>query len=47
MNRTKYILLPRLTKILEELGEEIKLALLRRKLSAEQGGHLTLNTLAD
>jgi transcriptional regulator with XRE-family HTH domain len=36
MKRTKYILLPRLTKILEELGENIKLARLRRKLSAEQ-----------
>jgi transcriptional regulator with XRE-family HTH domain len=36
MKRTKYILLPRLTKILQELGEDIKLARLRRKLSAEQ-----------
>jgi transcriptional regulator with XRE-family HTH domain len=36
MKRDKYILLPRLTKILEELGEDIKLARLRRKLSAEQ-----------
>ena len=36
MNRTKYSLLPRLTKILEALGEDIKLARLRRKLSAEQ-----------
>lgn len=36
MERTKYVLLPRLTKILEELGEDIKLARLRRKLSAEQ-----------
>ena len=36
MNRTKYQLLPRLTKILEELGEDIKLARLRRKLSTEQ-----------
>ncbi|MDR3340632.1 MAG: helix-turn-helix domain-containing protein [Candidatus Symbiothrix sp.] len=36
MKRTKYTLLPRLTKILEELGEDIKLARLRRKLSAEQ-----------
>jgi transcriptional regulator with XRE-family HTH domain len=36
MKRTKYALLPRLTKILEELGEDIKLARLRRKLSAEQ-----------
>ena len=36
MKRTKYTLLPRLTKILEELGENIKLARLRRRLSAEQ-----------
>ena len=36
MKRTKYTLLPRLTKILEELGEDIKLARLRRKLSSEQ-----------
>ena len=36
MNRAKYTLLPRLTKILEKLGEDIKLARLRRKLSAEQ-----------
>jgi len=36
MKREKYILLPRLTKILEELGENMKLARLRRKLSAEQ-----------
>ena len=36
MKRTKYTLLPRLTKILDELGEDIKLARLRRKLSAEQ-----------
>ena len=36
MKRTKYILLPRLTKILEGLGEDIKLARLRRKLSVEQ-----------
>ena len=36
MNRTKYALLPRLTKILDGLGEDIKLARLRRKLSAEQ-----------
>ena len=36
MKRTKYTLLPRLTKILEELGEDIKLARLRRRLSAEQ-----------
>ena len=36
MKREKYTLLPRLTKILENLGEDIKLARLRRKLSAEQ-----------
>jgi transcriptional regulator with XRE-family HTH domain len=36
MKRIKYPLLPRLTKILEELGEDIKLARLRRKLSAGQ-----------
>ena len=36
MKREKYTLLPRLSKILEELGENIKLARLRRKLSAEQ-----------
>ncbi|MDR0394335.1 MAG: helix-turn-helix domain-containing protein [Tannerella sp.] len=36
MKREKYALLPRLTKILEELGEDIKLARLRRKFSAEQ-----------
>jgi transcriptional regulator with XRE-family HTH domain len=36
MKRSKYTLLPRLTKILEELGEDIKLARLRRKLSVEQ-----------
>jgi transcriptional regulator with XRE-family HTH domain len=36
MERTKYALLPRLTKILEGLGEDIKLARLRRKLSAGQ-----------
>ena len=34
MNRTKYTILPRLSKILEEMGENIKLARLRRKLSA-------------
>ncbi|KAA6301923.1 MAG: hypothetical protein EZS26_001926 [Candidatus Ordinivivax streblomastigis] len=32
----KIILLPRLSKILEELGTDIKLARLRRKLSAGQ-----------
>ena len=36
MNRSKYPLLPKLTKILEGLGEDIKLARLRRRLSAEQ-----------
>ena len=36
MNRAKYPLLPRLTKILEGLGEDIKLARLRRRLSAVQ-----------
>jgi len=36
MKREKYTLLPRLTRILEELGEDIKLARLRRRLSAEQ-----------
>ena len=36
MKREKYALLPRLTKILRELGEDIKLARLRRKLTAEQ-----------
>jgi len=36
MKSTKTILLPKLTKILEELGENIKLARLRRKLTAEQ-----------
>jgi transcriptional regulator with XRE-family HTH domain len=36
MNRAKYSLLPRLTKILEQLGEDIKLARLRRRLSVGQ-----------
>lgn len=36
MNREKYPLLPRLAKILEEMGENIKLARLRRRLSAGQ-----------
>ncbi|MDR1973116.1 MAG: hypothetical protein LBQ31_00390 [Bacteroidales bacterium] len=36
MVQTKFPLLPRLTKILEGLGEDIKLARLRRKLSAKQ-----------
>jgi len=36
MKREKFAMLPRLTKILEELGENIKLARLRRKLSTMQ-----------
>jgi transcriptional regulator with XRE-family HTH domain len=36
MRNTKIALLPKLTKIAEELGENIKLARLRRKLTAEQ-----------
>ena len=36
MKRTKYPLQPRLVEILERLGEDIKLARLRRKLSMEQ-----------
>jgi transcriptional regulator with XRE-family HTH domain len=36
MKSAKTILLPKLTKILEEMGENIKLARLRRKLTAEQ-----------
>jgi len=36
MKREKCVLLPRLTKILAGLGEDIKLARLRRKLSASQ-----------
>jgi len=36
MNRTKYTLLPRLSEILAKMGEDIKLARLRRKLSVEQ-----------
>jgi len=36
MKGTKTVLLPKLTKILEEVGENIKLARLRRKLTAEQ-----------
>lgn len=36
MKGTKTVLLPRLTRILEEVGGNIKLARLRRKLSAEQ-----------
>lgn len=36
MKRTNAVLLPKLSKILEEMGENIKLARLRRKLSTEQ-----------
>jgi len=36
MKREKTALLPKLTSILKEMGENIKLARLRRKLSAEQ-----------
>jgi transcriptional regulator with XRE-family HTH domain len=36
MGRDKPVLLPKHKKILEELGEHIKLARLRRKFSAEQ-----------
>ncbi len=36
MSKKKTILLPKLNKILFELGENIKLARLRRKLSSEQ-----------
>ncbi|MDR3057373.1 MAG: helix-turn-helix domain-containing protein [Prevotella sp.] len=36
MKGTKTVLLPKLTKILAEMGENIKLARLRRKLTAEQ-----------
>jgi transcriptional regulator with XRE-family HTH domain len=36
MRRAKTVLLPKLTKMLEETGENIKLARLRRKLTAEQ-----------
>lgn len=36
MNNQKSILLPKLNKILKRLGENIKLARLRRKLSAQQ-----------
>ena len=36
MNGVKTVLLPKLTKILAETGENIKLARLRRKLTAEQ-----------
>lgn len=34
--KSKHILLPALQKLLKELGENIRLARLRRKLSAEQ-----------
>jgi transcriptional regulator with XRE-family HTH domain len=36
MGRNKAILLPKLNRVLTSLGENIKLARLRRKLSAEQ-----------
>jgi transcriptional regulator with XRE-family HTH domain len=36
MKSTKTALLPKLTKILEEMGENIKWARLRRKLTTEQ-----------
>jgi transcriptional regulator with XRE-family HTH domain len=36
MKAHKVVLLPRLTKILEEMGGNIKLARLRRRLTAEQ-----------
>ena len=36
MKRAKTVLLPRLTRILEEMGANIKLARLRRRLSTEQ-----------
>jgi transcriptional regulator with XRE-family HTH domain len=36
MERRKTVILPSLIKVLTELGENIKLARLRRKLSAEQ-----------
>lgn len=36
MTKTKIILLPKTRKILDEVGENIKLARLRRKFSSEQ-----------
>lgn len=36
MTKKKIIILPRIERILSEMGENIKLARLRRKLSAEQ-----------
>ena len=36
MSKKKIIILPKTRRILDELGENIKLARLRRKLSAEQ-----------
>ena len=36
MGRSKIVLLPKIKRILSELGENIRLARLRRKLSAEQ-----------
>jgi transcriptional regulator with XRE-family HTH domain len=35
MGRRAFVLLPRIEKLLKEFGEDIKLARLRRKLSAE------------
>ncbi len=35
MGRNAMVLLPRITKLLKEFGEDIRLARLRRKLSAE------------
>ncbi|MEM7181161.1 MAG: helix-turn-helix transcriptional regulator [Spirochaetota bacterium] len=36
MSKQKIVLLPQIQRILEEMGENIQLARLRRKLSAEQ-----------
>lgn len=36
MPKKKIVILPRIKRILDEMGENIKLARLRRKLSAEQ-----------
>ncbi len=36
MSKNNSILLPKLDRLLEEMGEQIKLARLRRKLSADQ-----------
>ncbi len=49
MDKRKNIVFPRLEKILEEMGENIKLARLRRKLSAEmvaQRARISRTTLA-